>query len=63
MKDRNRGTPDFEFRRSSGPRFVPFDIRNSAFAIPSLAAWKSASHTVKPEKRLQPPVKPTPPAP
>ena len=26
-----------------------------------LAAWKSASHTVKPEKRLQPPVKPTPP--
>ena len=25
-----------------------------------LAAWKSASHTVKPEKRLQPPVKPTP---
>ena len=28
-----------------------------------LAAWKSASHTVKPEKRLQPPVKPTPPAP
>lgn len=28
-----------------------------------LAAWKSASHTVKPEKRLQPPVKPTPPTP
>lgn len=28
-----------------------------------LAAWKSASHTVKSEKRLQPPEKPTPPAP
>lgn len=28
-----------------------------------LAAWNSASHTVKPEKRLQPPVKPTPPPP